>query len=71
MLGDSVSLNHLALKDCRLTALKDNFNIQFFGFPFPKHQLSDLRENVSLAVINLGIQGTLKVLQEKWMPQHM
>ena len=36
MIGDSVTMQYMALKDCDLTTLKEIFNTVYFGFVLPK-----------------------------------
>ena len=77
MIGDSVTMQYLALKDCELMTLKEIFNTVYFGFVLPKatdankHQQRPVpsNENISNAIINLGQRGDLTELKAKWWPQ--
>ena len=79
MIGDSVTMKYLAMKECHLTTLKEIFNTVYFGFVLPKRgpkrgagsnaSLFRAHENISNAIISLGSRGELTNLYEKWWPQ--
>ena len=74
MIGDSVTMQYLAKKDCNLITLKEIFNTVYFGFVLPKPRGENRRktricnEEISNAIINLGTRGELTKLYEKWWP---
>ncbi|XP_035670766.1 glutamate receptor ionotropic, delta-1-like [Branchiostoma floridae] len=54
--------------DCRLTVVRQSDQIRGYGIAFP--QGHPLKDQVSLAILQLQENGRLEELKEKWWPRH-